>query len=219
MVGMDKPTMWTLDELVELVRAVLSVDYDGPPNARVRDLPDRRSIRWYSTLGLVDRSSLVRGRTVLYRERQLLQVVAIKRLQAQGHSLAEIQQELAGATDDTLRAIARIPPDLLADSAPPREPPPPDTSGVRRRFWTEPVGPPKPAVAPTGARSEPPAVLVSGVALPGGVVLVLPSGAPPPSPADLAAVREAARPLIDTLASRGLMSTEAVPAEPLGGSQ
>jgi DNA-binding transcriptional MerR regulator len=189
---MERPT-WTLDELVELVRTVLSVDYDGPPNGRVRDLPDRRAIRWYSTVGLVDRSTLIRGRTALYGERQLLQVVAIKRRQAQGRSLAEIQQELTGATDDTLRGIARVPADLLTGA-----PPAPQTP-ARQRFWAE--------------RPAPATVPVSGVALPGGALLVLPAGAPPPGPADLAALADAARPLVEALASRGFIAAETLPTE------
>ena len=105
--------MWTLDELVERVRCALSAEYPGAPNGRVRDLPDRRAIRWYTTTGLVDRPLGMRGRTALYGSRHLLQLVALKRRQAEGRTLAEIQAELAGAADDVLAGVARVPADLL----------------------------------------------------------------------------------------------------------
>jgi DNA-binding transcriptional MerR regulator len=103
----DAP-LWTLDELVQLARQALAVDYDGPPSARVRDLPDRRLVRWYVTRGLVDRPAATNGRNALYGRRHLLQLVAIKRRQAQGLSLAQIQGELAGATDPALEQAARL---------------------------------------------------------------------------------------------------------------
>ena len=100
---------WTLDELAERVDAALAVDYTGQPSGRVRDIPDRRAIRWYTTIGLIDRPVAHRGRTALYGPRHLLQLVAVKRLQARGLPLVAIQQELAGATDAQLARVARLP--------------------------------------------------------------------------------------------------------------
>src|SRR5436853_6482978 len=105
--------LWTLDELVLRVADVLAgAAYPGAPNGRVRDVPDRRAVRWYTTIGLVDRPAAMRGRTALYGPRHLLQLVAVKRRQAQGRSLAEIQAELTGATDATLRRVADVPSEL-----------------------------------------------------------------------------------------------------------
>src|ERR671930_1522315 len=103
----DRAT-WTLAELTDRVAAALAVGYRGQRSGRVRDVPDQRAIRWYTTLGLVDRPAAMRGRTALYGRRHLLQLVAIKRLQSAGRSLAEVQVELAGATDRTLRSIAAL---------------------------------------------------------------------------------------------------------------
>ena len=64
-------------------------EYAGAPNGRIRDLPDSRSIRWYSTIGLVDRPLGTRGRNALYGPRHLLQLVAVKRLQAAGRELVD----------------------------------------------------------------------------------------------------------------------------------
>ncbi|HEV8423932.1 MAG TPA: MerR family transcriptional regulator, partial [Actinomycetes bacterium] len=100
---------WTLDELAERVDAALAVDYHGQASGRVRDVPDRRAIRWYTTIGLVDRPAAHRGRTAMYGPRHLLQLVAVKRLQARGLPLVAIQQELAGATDSQLARVARLP--------------------------------------------------------------------------------------------------------------
>src|SRR5918999_3578692 len=108
---------WTLDELAERVDAALAVAYPGQPSGRVRAVPDRRAIRWYATIGLIDRPVAHRGRTALYGPRHLLQLVAVKRLQARGLPLVAIQRELAGATDDQLARVARLP---ATDPAPPR---------------------------------------------------------------------------------------------------
>jgi len=154
--------MWTMDELVERVRLALADAYPGAPNGRVRDVPDRRAIRWYATTGLVDRPAAMRGRVALYSGRHLLQVVAVKRRQADGHSLAEIQGELAGASDETLSAIARVPGPLLADAAPvaAADPVPdpdqvPAREAIRPRFWATPSPPATAPWEPTATTAPP----------------------------------------------------------------
>ncbi len=182
--------VWTLDELLERVSAALTAEYSGAPNGRVRDVPDRRAVRWYATTGLVDRPSAMRGRTALYEKRHLLQLVAVKRLQSQGWALAEIQSELAGATDTTLAAIARVPGQLLESAGTP----PPEA--VRPRFWAEPVATP-------ATTTEAPAVPLNGVALGAGAVVLVPGT---PTAADVADIAAAAKPLLDLLAARGLLN-------------
>jgi DNA-binding transcriptional MerR regulator len=143
--------IWTLDELTERVGAALSVGYDGQPSGRVRHLPDQRAIRWYTTIGLVDRPAAPRGRTAMYGPRHLLQLVAIKRLQAQGLSLVAIQAELAGATDAQLARVAQVPKAAAAAAdAPPAAPAPPlrrPTAALRAA----------PAVAPAAGLGATPA--------------------------------------------------------------
>ena len=90
----------------------LSVGYEGQKSGRVREVPDARVIRYYGTLGLVDRP-LLEGRTALYGPRHLEQIVAIKRLQADGHPLSEVQRRLHGVTDRELARIARLPAEAL----------------------------------------------------------------------------------------------------------
>src|SRR5271166_6534366 len=102
-------TLWTIEELGEQVAAVLATGYRGVPSGRVRDVPDLRTIRYYTTLGLLDRPAEMRGRTALYGQRHLLQLVAIKRLQARGLSLAAVQERVIGLPNTALRKIADLP--------------------------------------------------------------------------------------------------------------
>ncbi len=101
-------TLWTIDELGTQVALALSEGYKGQSNGRVRDVPDQRTIRYYTTLGILDRPADRRGRTALYNQRHLLQLVAIKRLQTRGQTLVEIQEKLVGLTNSDLRRIAKI---------------------------------------------------------------------------------------------------------------
>jgi DNA-binding transcriptional MerR regulator len=100
----------TLPELVEALPAVLASGYDGARSGRVRDLPDARTVRWYQTLGMVDRPTAFRGRTALYSRRHLLQLASIKKLQSSGFPLADIQRGLAGKTDAELARSVDISP-------------------------------------------------------------------------------------------------------------
>jgi DNA-binding transcriptional MerR regulator len=228
--------IWTLDELTERVGAALSVGYHGQPSGRVRDLPDRRAIRWYTTIGLVDRPAAMRGRTALYGPRHLLQLAAIKRLQARGLPLVAIQAQLAGATDAQLARVAQVPEEALpAPVPPPRQPatrdglptthaaptapaPPAGTAaapalgaGTARpaRFWRErPVAAATPATAATADLAGPDggdAVVTTlrGVRLGEGATLLL-EPARPLDAADLRAILDAARPLLEALRARGL---------------
>ena len=217
---MTEATLWTLDELVQLAGRALSVDYDGPPSARVRDLPDRRLVRWYVTRGLVDRPIGTNGRNALYGRRHLMQLVAIKRLQAAGRSLAEIQGELTGAADRTLERVARLdsgPQTLPAGNAPPAPPAPPaaeaapateaarpEPATARAHFWVDrPVAPRQSTAAvPTGAgRASPPPTPTSwplrAMELAPGVTLLIDPART--ADADPVAVRVAARELLDLL--------------------
>ncbi|MGV9374998.1 helix-turn-helix domain-containing protein [Nonomuraea sp. NPDC003707] len=103
-----EPIGWTIGELAERAALALRASSDGASsgNGRVRDVPGERLIRWYTTIGLVDPPLTRRGRIAQYGRRHLLQLVAVKRLQAAGHSIAQIQAALAGATDRMLETAA-----------------------------------------------------------------------------------------------------------------
>ena len=189
--------MWTLDELVERVREALAAEYPGAPNGRVRDVPDRRAIRWYTTIGLVDRPLGMRGRTALYGPRHLQQLVAIKRWQAQGRSLSQIQADFVFLTPSDLTEASRVPEHLLADDAPSIVP----DMVHRPRFWadrpaTQRDGPSVETVRPVDTAP------VHGVTLGGGAILLLPR---PVTDTDRADIAAAAAPLMSLLESRGLI--------------
>ena len=73
-------------------------------DGRVSPLPDARTVRYYATLGLVDRPA-IQGKAARYARRHLLQVLAIKALQAAGLRLADVQQRLYGRSNRELEAI------------------------------------------------------------------------------------------------------------------
>jgi len=193
---------WTQEELVQRVAAALAGPaYPGAPNGRVRDVPDRRTVRWYTTIGLVDRPAGMRGRTALYGPRHLLQIVAVKRLQARGRSIAEIQAELVGATDSTLRRVAAVDDDILSGPVP--EGPVESTPPRSERFWAE---PPAAATLADGGGAAAGVTARAAVDLPGGALLLLPGSPGLPDEEDLRAIRTAAQPLLDLLAERGLLT-------------
>ncbi|WP_283133765.1 MerR family transcriptional regulator [Rhizohabitans arisaemae] len=158
---------WTIGELVEQAGAALTGEAtrssdahatetpdargpsgDGRGSGRVKDLPSERLVRWYVTIGLVDPPLARRGRTALYGPRHLLQLVAVKRRQAQGRKISDIQAELAGATDAVLQSVARVPRyDDPSPSAAPRAAP--------GRFWARPPAPPEAPAGPVFDFTDP----------------------------------------------------------------
>ena len=99
--------LWTLPELVAEVAARIAA-LPAPRTGQVRAVPDERTVRYYVTLGLLDRPGAMRGRTALYGPRHVAQVVAIKRLQAMGRSLSEIQQLWPTLDDPTLARMSGV---------------------------------------------------------------------------------------------------------------
>lgn len=192
--------LWTLDDLAREVEAALAEGYEGAASGRVRDIPDRRTIRYYTTLGLIDRPTAMRGRTALYGRRHLLQLVAIKKLQASGQALADIQAALTGQTDLALARIAGQ--ETSMQSSPVNSESPP----ARRDFWREePAAHATPSEdtveeATPHATEMPPdrARVLSGIPIHPGVTLLVATSRPF-SGEDLEAVRSAALPLMDYL--------------------
>jgi DNA-binding transcriptional MerR regulator len=218
---MEEP--WTILQLAELAADALAAGQPAGPsagpsagaaraNGRVRDVPNERLVRWYVTVGLVDPPLSRRGRVAQYGRRHLLQLVAVKRLQAEGRSLAEIQAELAGATDDALAAVARIPGNRPGADVLPAAP---------TRFWTRSAGGRElddadedgdgdgelagTAVGARGAVGDGErGRLVHGVRLAAGVTLLLEGAAREPGPDDVDAILNSARARLAELAGRGL---------------
>jgi DNA-binding transcriptional MerR regulator len=174
---------WTLSELVSEATAAIAV-LPPPANGQIRAVPDERTIRYYGTIGLLDRPLAMRGRTALYGRKHLAQIVAIKRLQTAGRSLAEIQALWPTLDDPQLARMAGV--DLTGKGRAPR-----------KEFWKQaPVAAPKrTAPQPVELRLELAPNCTLTIAVTGDVAL---------STADVHALRAAATHLTAELARRGL---------------
>lgn len=204
---------WTIGELAERASAVLTAGGQRQASGRVREAPNDRLIRWYVTIGLVDPPLSRTGRVARYGRRHLLQLVAVKRQQADGRSLAEIQAELLGATDAYLESVAglRDRAEGEADGESAR------AGSADARFWAIAARPgaakrlsavtaaPRAQAAELEPRPghEPPADLLRGVRLAPGVVLLIDANPSVLCAADAAELRAAAAPLLAALARVG----------------
>jgi DNA-binding transcriptional MerR regulator len=162
-------------------------------SGRVREKPDVRTVRYYTTIGLLDRAAEMRGRTAYYSERHLRQLVAIKRLQADGLSLQQVQARLLGATNKTLRELAPLP------ALPEREAKPQVSRG---NFWRQ--QPVKPAPAGESIKSLRTLTLAADVLLTAALPAELTAN-------DQQALLEAAAPLLRWLEQQRGTSGDAAP--------
>jgi DNA-binding transcriptional MerR regulator len=223
---------WTLPELVakasDHVRAL-----PPPKNGQVRAVPDERTIRYYAALGLLDRPSAMRGRTALYGRRHLAQVVAIKRMQSAGKSLAEIQALWPSLEDKTLSRMSGV---HVGESKPGGA----ALQAGRKEFWKQEAEPRRSHPMTKSLMQTPkPTSVTTGPGAP--VILPVPTFTPYPtapgapatstttitiplegnasiaialrddagvllSAADIRALRVAAAPLVAELAKRGLIA-------------
>ncbi|GAB2820482.1 hypothetical protein GCM10022221_18000 [Actinocorallia aurea] len=206
---------WTITQLASRAAEALA---DLDVNGRVQEVPNARLIRWYTTLGLLD-PPLRHGRTARYTRRHLLQLVAVKRRQAAGRSLAEIQVELLQAPDQRLARISGEVPDV-SWGAPAPAAEETGTAPSARRFWAAaPAAAPAAHPAAEGGSpaelsrpepAEPESTPLQGIRLAPGATLLLEGG---PLAADqLEALRQAAAPLLAELARLGLLPPEGVGA-------
>lgn len=178
---MAEDTTRTLDEFVTAIGDGL--DELAIPGPR----PDRRTVRYYATAGLLDRPRLA-GREARYDEHQLWQVLALKRLQAEGVRLGAIAPRLAGRDTAALQTIAR---DRTPLATAPVEIAPIDPT---------PGAPTDGTPVPTGPVTQVRIPLAAGIAL-----VVDQSDTPrPPNATETAALTRAAAPLLDLLAHLGL---------------
>jgi DNA-binding transcriptional MerR regulator len=224
---MDPGRRYTLAGLADASAAVLDALGVEARNGQVRERPDIRTIRYYGTLGLVDRPAEMSGRTALYGDRHLLQVLAVKALQARGASLADVQRTLVGATDAELRSA--VGPGLPAALAAAAEAPAAEASSAAAQhprssaFWLTPPAAPGPAAASasavpattvpattgpattvsvtTGPAMQP--RLVTAIPLAPGATLLIDSDNA--ATVDVAALQAAAGPLLTYLTGAGLL--------------
>lgn len=100
-----RPSM-SLAELTDTANALLP-DYlpDDPVDSRVTDTVNARLIRHYTSEGVLDGASRD-GKKAIYFVDHLLQLLALRRLLADGVSAGQIGDALTRLDRDTLRAIA-----------------------------------------------------------------------------------------------------------------
>jgi DNA-binding transcriptional MerR regulator len=201
--------LWTIEQLPDQVAALLAHNYEGQRNGRVRELPNRRTIRWYTTIGLVDRPLALRGRTALYGPRHLLQLAAVKKLQSAGRTLAEIQKLLLGATDGRLAELAEL---RQIDIRMPRA-----EVALDKDFWKK-VAHDRPTAEPdtdddsvdgtvdgtVENDGDTVAKAVHGIRIGDSVTVMLDAATRAPDPDELAAIESAAAPLVELLGRMGL---------------
>ena len=209
-----------------MARALQAGSYTPAESKRVRAVPDTRTIRYYTTLGLIDRPIEMSGRTALYGDKHVLQLVAIKRLQAKKLTLSDIQQQLVGATEKKLRELATLPTEFWQASdryleksraatvpAPHVEPTPYELA--EPQFWAEqPALPGAGIVSKQSHRSQKSDVQTQGVksclrlALTNELELLISSHDLTVGNVDLQGLQAAAAPLLKELAHQGLLSNQ-----------
>ena len=96
------PESLSLEELSQQVNAWCAEHGIEPASGQVGELVSERNVRYYRTLGLVD--APVDGR---YTEKHLLQLSAIRLLQAQGLPLRRIRELLYPLDEDFLLVSRR----------------------------------------------------------------------------------------------------------------
>lgn len=138
---------------------------------RVTWAPNARLLRYYTTLGLLDRAAHFEGRTAYYGSKHLLQILAIKYLQLGGKKLEEIQSLLYGLGEESLARLVGLQLPLQAPCGHT-----PEAQPRREDFWTEVPDPPQ---EQAWARKSPPTrKLQSLEPLPGLQILLDPEKLP-----------------------------------------
>jgi DNA-binding transcriptional MerR regulator len=124
-----------LSGLVDAAQHILARIAPVASDARVAAVPDARTIRYYQTAGLVSKPLRYDGRQAVYGYRHLIEVVAVKLLQARGLTLAQVQRALAAATIAEIEAAVGDALDLASPSPAPAAPPPLDGQPQAAPAW------------------------------------------------------------------------------------
>lgn len=77
-------------------------------SARVRQTADERTARYYTTTGVLSSPLRYDGRRALYGERHVLELLAVKRLQADGLTLEDARERMRGRPDAELLKLTGL---------------------------------------------------------------------------------------------------------------
>ena len=103
----------TIDQLLAAgIQMLVQLGIEQDPQSRVSAWPDLRSFRMYRTQKLIDDPNTKVGVAGVYGRKHVLQLVAIKAMQAQRLPLREIRTRLADMDESALEK-------WLSDSTPP----------------------------------------------------------------------------------------------------
>lgn len=95
----------TLDNLVTEAARIIPHFAGEQRKYRVTVYPDERTVRYYINQGLVDRPSASQGNPARFTYRHLLQILAVKHLQAQYLPLIKIREILSGLPEKKMEEI------------------------------------------------------------------------------------------------------------------
>ena len=91
-----KDELLTLSDFIAtLVADLKALGVDTLPDRRANVMPDARTVRYYTSLGLVS-PPVIQGRKAHYGETHREQVLVVKLMQVQGMSLQDIQRRVLG---------------------------------------------------------------------------------------------------------------------------
>jgi DNA-binding transcriptional MerR regulator len=215
------PTTLTLPETVDLAQKVLDENGITPASKRAALSLTGRSVRWYSTAGIIDAPGR-EGHTATYGRRHLLQILYTREAQATGVPLEKIREDTSALSTEDLTArvgldLSSIPSDL-ADVTPRKDSPfwerqPTDSPPLPRMLTASLVGSPVRSRRSVAALPE---ASVEYVVRVGAVSVTLDHD---PTTAELASITTAARPLLSVLEPYPISTitsvTESGPAAPL----
>jgi DNA-binding transcriptional MerR regulator len=100
----DSGCSWFLEEFAELVNQLLPDFLDGSGSNKVTERVNPRSIRNYTSLGLIDEPHKS-GKYAQYHYRHLVQILAVKKLLAQGYGTTTIERLLVAKSDRELESL------------------------------------------------------------------------------------------------------------------
>lgn len=115
------PTEFTVDKLVEYAARLIPLFVPKQGRYKVRDYPDVRTVRFYTTRGLMDKPDRYNGQQAAYSFKHLLQLIAIKYLQFQYLPIKKISEMINGLSQEELLKLINHPAAKNSESAFARE--------------------------------------------------------------------------------------------------
>ncbi len=104
MIASPPPDLWTLDAFVAAVNAALPEVLPSSPVVRIERTVTPRLVRYLATQGVVSEPHRA-GREARYDRRHLIELLAVRRLMALGHTVAAVGTTVRAASDPNVEAM------------------------------------------------------------------------------------------------------------------